>query len=91
MEWFEEHAIATFQYEIIIWKRYVDDTIVAICDALLDELMAHLNSIEPSIQFTHEKEEKDSLPMLDTLTSRHPSGKLEFSVYRKPTHTDQYL
>ena len=91
MEWFEEHAILTFRYEITIWKRYVDDTIVALCDALLDDFMAHLNSIEPAIQFTHEQEEDGSLPMLDTRTTRHPSGRLEFSVYRKPTHTDQYL
>ena len=91
MEWFEEHAINTFPYELTIWKRYVDDTIVAICDALVGDLMAHLNSIEPAIQFTHELEQDGALPMLDTLTTRRPSGIMEFSVYRKPTHTDQYL
>lgn len=91
MEWFEEHAILTFQYEIKIWKRYVDDTIVALCKTLVDELMKHLNSIEPAIQFTHELEENRSLPMLDARANRTPTGTLEFSVYRKPTHTDQYL
>ena len=91
MEWFEEHAVRTFQYEITIWKRYVDDTIVAISDALVSDFMAHLNAIEPAIQFTHELEQEGALPMLDTLTTRHPTGRLEFSVYRKPTHTDQYL
>ena len=30
MEWFEEKAIKSFKYEIIIWRRYVDDTMVAI-------------------------------------------------------------
>ena len=31
------------------------------------------------------------LPMFDTLTTRRTDGSLEFSVYRKPPHTDQYL
>ena len=29
--------------------------------------------------------------MLDALTTRDNEGKLSFTVYRKPTHTDQYL
>ena len=31
------------------------------------------------------------LPMLDTMTIRMSDGSLKCSVYRKPTHTDQYL
>ena len=92
MEWFEEHAINTFQYEITFWRRYVDDTIVALCDSLVEELTTHINSIDPAIQFTRELEtEGHSLAMLDTVTTRDDNGKLSFAVYRKPTHTDQYL
>ena len=92
MEWFEDNAIASFQYELTLWRRYVDDTIVAMCDELIDEFTEHINSIHPAIQFTREEEAEDgSLAMLDTKTKRDARGRLSFSVYRKPTHTDQYL
>ena len=36
--------------------------------------------------------EKDKkLALLDTAISREPDGRLTTSIYRKPTHTDQYL
>ena len=45
MEWFEEKAINSFTYEIRLWRRYVDDTMVILSDALLDDFTAHINSI----------------------------------------------
>ena len=91
MEWFEETALSTFPQEITLWRRYVDDTIVALNQALIDPLTTHINSIDPSIKFTREDEFNLSIPMLDTKTTRDSEGKLTFTVYRKPTHTDQYL
>ena len=91
MEWFEAHAIQTFKFQLTFWRRYVDDTIVALCDSLVDDLSEHINAVDPAIQFTREEESNGSLPMLDALTTRDSAGNLTFSVYRKPTHTDQYL
>ena len=91
MERFEEHAIKSFKYVITKWKRYVDDTIVALCDSLLEDFTDHINSIHPSIKFTREEDVNYTIAMLDTKINKQMSGKLTFSVYRKPTHTDQYL
>jgi len=38
-----------------------------------------------------EMEKDDTIPFLDTSVSRVSDGLLTTSVYRKPTHTDQYL
>ena len=91
MEWFEQTALDTFPHEITIWRRYVDDTIVALNQDLIEPLTIHINSIDAAIKFTREDERDQAIPMLDTKTKRDAAGKLSFSVYRKPTHTDQYL
>ena len=91
MEWFEETAIQSFPYEITLWRRYVDDTLVALSDALIEEFSDHINSIHPAIKFTREEEDHNTIPILDAKITRDPTGSLSFSVYRKKTHTDQYL
>ena len=75
-----------------LWKRFVDDTFVVIQTAHKDEFFHHINSLEDSIQFTVEDIQADgSLPFLDVLVTPQPDGTLSTSVYRKPTHTNQYL
>ncbi len=69
----------------------MDDALSVIKTSSIEHFTEHLNRQHPSIQWTSELEENRSLPMLDTLTSRREDGSLKFSVYRKPTHTDQYL
>ena len=91
MEWFEERAMDQFVYEVKLWKRYVDDTMVIISDSLLEDFTQHINQIHPSIQFTREEEIDGQIAMLDANIKKDSEGKLSFSVYRKKTHTDQYL
>ena len=38
-----------------------------------------------------EPTQQDSLPFLDTLITIQPDNTFSTTVYRKPTHTDQYL
>ena len=53
--------------------------------------LQHLNNQQPTIRFTMETEKDNSIPFLDTSVIRDSNGLLTTSVYRKPTHTDQYL
>ncbi|XP_022083858.1 uncharacterized protein LOC110975582 [Acanthaster planci] len=74
-----------------LWKRYVDDTFVIAPRDQASRLLDHLNSLKPSIQFTIENEQDNSIAFLDTMVHREPDGSLTSTVYLKPTHTDQYL
>ena len=91
MESFEEQAITTSSYEPRIWKRYVDDTFTILDRENVDDFLQHLNNQQPSIRFTMETEKDNKLAFLDTAVLREPDSRLTTSVYRKPTHTDQYL
>ena len=44
-----------------------------------------------NIKFKREEEEDGTLPFLDTFIVREECGSIKVNVYRKPTHTDQYL
>ncbi|XP_068720402.1 uncharacterized protein [Montipora capricornis] len=91
MESFEQQAITTSAYKPRIWKRYVDNTFTILDRGNVDSFLQHLNNQQPSIRFTMETENDYKLAFLDTAVSREPDGRLTTSVYRKPTHTDQYL
>ena len=58
-----------------------------------ENLTVHLNQVDPTnnIKFTYEEESNNSIAFLDTLITKKPDGSLKLSIYRKPTHTDQYL
>ena len=91
MEAFEEQAIESAPYKPKIWKRYVDDTFTILDRGNVNSFLHHLNSQQPTIHFTMETEKESKIAFLDTSVSREPDGRLTTSVYRKPTHTDQYL
>ena len=91
MEAFEEQTLATALETPRIWKRYVDDTFTVIKQHNVDNFLSHLNQQHLSIRFTMETENNNKIVFLDTLVIREPDGKLYTSVYRKLTHTDQYL
>ena len=91
MEYFEQMALSTaptprFQH------RYVDDTFVIQEEIHKQDFLQHINGVDPAIQFTVENNKEDgAIPFLDTIVKPEVDGKLSTTVYRKPTHTDQYL
>ena len=92
MEKFEKDALDTAPHPPSLWKRYVDDTFVIQEEQYKEEFFQHLNSIDPNIKFTAENTRADgSMPFLDTLVTPQSDGSLATTVYRKPTHTNQYL
>ena len=48
----EQRALASSPVKPLFWKRYVDDIISAVSKNEVENLLSHLNSVEPSIQFT---------------------------------------
>ena len=91
MEDFEKRALTSARVPPKRWDRYVDDTFCIMKRILVDEFTQHINSQNQHIKFTVERESNGMLPMLDAKIMRREDGSLKVSVYRKPTHTDQYL
>ena len=92
MEKFEEEALGTAPHPPSLWKRYVENTFVIQEEKYKNEFFQHINSLEDNIKFTAETTKADgSMPFLDILVTPKSDGSLETTVYRKPTHTNQYL
>ena len=91
----KKEAIATAPLDLKpkLWRRYVDDVLEIIKKGTTENLTEHLNKVDPtgSIKFTFEEEDQGKIPFLDTLLVRKEDGSVKLLVYRKKTHTDQYL
>ena len=91
MQALEMTAITTADHPSKIWERHVDDVFPVIQRIYLQELLHHINSLHPQTQFTNEEEKDSILPFPNTLVQWNPDKTISVKVYRKPTHTTQYL
>ena len=92
MECFERKALASALNPPRAWFRFVDDTWVIQQQSHKEQFLDHINQVDPAIKFTVEgNQENGAIPFLDTLVTPQADNSLSFKVYRKPTHTDQYL
>ena len=92
MEYLEQKALSTAPHPPRFWCRFVDDTFLIHKEVNKQDFLHHINSVDPAIKFTVEDNKEDgSIPFLDTIVKPEADGSLSITVYRKPTHTDQYL
>ena len=90
MEYFEQKALSTAPNLQDLVE--VDDTFVIQKEIHKQDFLQHINSFDPVIQFTVENNKEDvAIPILDTIVKPEADGNLSITVYRKPTHMDQYL
>ena len=68
----EERALTTADVVPKFWKRYVDNTCMALPPDQCETFHAHVNSVEQSIQFTLKRGLNGKLPFLDLLLERCP-------------------
>ena len=87
MEGEEDRALTTSNIDIRFWKRYVDDTCVALPAKKCETFLGHLNLVEPSIQFTLEQQSDGKLPFLGILLDHYLNGCISTSAHRKTTQT----
>lgn len=77
---------------IILWVRFIDDIFLiwkSDKDSLIN-FINYLNSVAPSIKFTHEIS-AHSVNFLDTTVLKDNQGNISTDVYQKPTDTHPYL
>ena len=97
MEDFEQKALATAAHPPTWWRRYL---IQKLKKAYTQEFTDHLNSIDDDIKWTTEGEVEThpednnterARAFLDIWSVINEDGTIKMKVYRKATHTDQYL
>ena len=70
----------------------MDATFVIQKEIHKQDLLPQINSVDPAIQFTVENGKEDgAITFLDIIVKPEADGNLSITVYRKPTHMDQYL
>ena len=71
--------------------RYIDDILIFLPQNIkIEDIAEKLNNIEPSINFTTEKESNNTIPFLDILIIQ-PQNSITFKVYCNPTNKNDYI
>jgi hypothetical protein len=95
MDHFEKNLFSSsseLTKNVLCWYRYVDDVFCVWGGSKrqLQLFLTRLNSLNKNLKFTIEVEENNSLPFLDLKISKL-NNKLDFSIFRKDSYTDQVI
>ena len=90
MEDFQMRSKTEEHPELDNWPWYVDDSVLKCKRHKAQQILDHINSIEPEhIKFTKEEEEDNKLAVLDLeLNVNRKRKKIEFNVHYKKTNTN---
>jgi len=91
MNGLEREAMETFIDPPRVWWRFVDDVLAIVKTSAKHTYLDHLNRKHERIKFTMEEMKNSKIAFLDTEVKVKEDRGIEFKIYRKPTHTDQYL
>ncbi|XP_037037920.1 uncharacterized protein LOC119075557 [Bradysia coprophila] len=86
-----EKAIIDTNLDPDFWNTYVDDHITSIPPEMADKVLNKLNSYNPNVQFTMEKQDDDgSIVFLDT-TVHNDGNTLKTKWFHKPIASNRLL
>ena len=91
MQFLENDIVNNSPFPLAFWKRFVDDIIAALPENSLDYFLDYINNINNNFKFEIEKENNRSLAFLDLKITRLDDNTFKFNIFRKATHTGQYL
>ena len=92
MERIEVRALSTFTNPPKFWCRFVDDAFANRKSIVAITFLAHLNAQHRCIKWTQEEESPErKLPYVDCMNQVLEDGTIKITIFRKPTHTNQYL
>uniref|UniRef100_H2ZRT9 Reverse transcriptase domain-containing protein n=1 Tax=Latimeria chalumnae TaxID=7897 RepID=H2ZRT9_LATCH len=91
METVEEEILEKAGQTVKQWYRYVDDTLVIMEEAQVEEMLKYMNNMYPHLKFTYEKWQNRTINFLDCLIQVRKDGTVVTSVYRKKTDTRKTL
>lgn len=92
MEFVEENVLQKLDFDILFFKRYVDDCLTAIPENKTTDILNAFNKFHKKLKFTSEIEEQDKINFLDlTLLRDKKNNSLKTKWYTKPTWSGRYL